>query len=828
MGNKKKSYEALQNEKELLQKELSSLEKSIQDVFSTISNRSAKLSESSCEEKLKYIQESIAKKEILLKSSGEFMAVCNHRFEFDFLNRAGRTLLGFSEDNNTKTFVDFIKEKKYFTDEVVPKVMQKNGWIGELTIHTENRVFPATCKVIPFVGFSSLREGFYLIVRDITESKEAIQKLVGAKNRAENNMMVRQQFLAKITHEIRTSMSAIIGLSNLLIDKGLKGDKLEFAHAIKLSADNLLVIINDILDISKIESGKLTVENIRFDFTKLMLGVKSIFQHKIESGGIQFKYDIDSKIPEYLIGDPTRLNQILLNLLSNSEKFTEHGQIALSAKLMHASDKNVKLRFRVKDTGIGIAGKNLEKIFQEFIQESDNTSRLYGGTGLGLAIVKQLVSLQNGRIWVESSKNKGSSFFIEIEYGVPEHEAIEKKITQNEFTDFTFKSANIIMAEDYPMNRLLAKSIFKKWGVNLKIVNNGKELLKELEKNSYDIILMDVQMPEMGGVEATEILREKGIETPVIAITAHSYKEEQILCSEAGMDDFLTKPFEESDLKQKLVDYLNLHVDDLPKEIVKQDEKDANRKIEHCNLDYIEELSAGDETFVNDMLTVFIHEIPDLLNKMILSLNSGDRQGIAKYAHRLQSSFLIIKREDVKTDLKLLELWGKNSKKMKNPNDTLTTIIKRSKNILNSIAEYIGKPCTTQILPIEFLMSIDELKKMDIDFSKLDEFGQGEIQFKKEIIGLYSQQTAEQIKEVKKLLNSKSYDRIALVIHNMIASFNLIGCQTLVNYSRGLEEFCIDVENEERFNIQIMNYILLIQKSIELVNKKGKKEGILT
>ncbi|MBK21124.1 MAG: hypothetical protein CMP63_02235 [Flavobacteriales bacterium] len=828
MGNKKKSYEALQNEKELLQKELSSLEKSIQDVLLTISNRSAKLSESSCEEKLKYIQESIAKKEILLKSSGEFMAVCNHRFEFDFLNRAGRTLLGFSEDNNTKTFVDFIKEKKYFTDEVVPKVMQKNGWIGELTIHTENRVFPATCKVIPFVGFSSLREGFYLIVRDITESKEAIQKLVGAKNRAENNMMVRQQFLAKITHEIRTSMSAIIGLSNLLIDKGLKGDKLEFAHAIKLSADNLLVIINDILDISKIESGKLTVENIRFDFTKLMLGVKSIFQHKIESGGIQFKYDIDSKIPEYLIGDPTRLNQILLNLLSNSEKFTEHGQIALSAKLMHASDKNVKLRFRVKDTGIGIAGKNLEKIFQEFIQESDNTSRLYGGTGLGLAIVKQLVSLQNGRIWVESSKNKGSSFFIEIEYGVPEHEAIEKKITQNEFTDFTFKSANIIMAEDYPMNRLLAKSIFKKWGVNLKIVNNGKELLKELEKNSYDIILMDVQMPEMGGVEATEILREKGIETPVIAITAHSYKEEQILCSEAGMDDFLTKPFEESDLKQKLVDYLNLHVDDLPKEIVKQDEKDANRKIEHCNLDYIEELSAGDETFVNDMLTVFIHEIPDLLNKMILSLNSGDRQGIAKYAHRLQSSFLIIKREDVKTDLKLLELWGKNSKKMKNPNDTLTTIIKRSKNILNSIAEYIGKPCTTQILPIEFLMSIDELKKMDIDFSKLDEFGQGEIQFKKEIIGLYSQQTAEQIKEVKKLLNSKSYDRIALVIHNMIASFNLIGCQTLVNYSRGLEEFCIDVENEERFNIQIMNYILLIQKSIELVNKKGKKEGILT
>ena len=828
MGNKKKSYEALQNEKELLQKELSSLRNSVQDIFSTVSHGSPISQDYNFEEKLHFIQESLTQKESLLKSSGEFMAVCNHRFEFDFLNQAGCTLLALSEEGSSKSFLDFVKEKECFQEDIVPKVIQKNGWIGELTIDNGNRVFPVACKIIPFGSPTLSHEGFYVVLRDVTESKEAIQKLVSAKNKAENNMMVRQQFLAKISHEIRTSMSAIIGLSNLLIDKGLKGDKLEFAHAIKLSADNLLVIINDILDISKIESGKLTVENVRFDFTKLMLGLKSIFQHKIESGGVQFKYDIDSKIPQYLIGDPTRLNQILLNLLSNSEKFTEHGQIALSAKLMHASDKSVKLRFRVKDTGIGIAGKNLEKIFQEFIQESDNTSRLYGGTGLGLAIVKQLVSLQNGKIWVESSKNKGSSFFLEIEYGVSEHEAIEKKITQKKFTDFTFKSANIIMAEDYPMNRLLAKSLFKKWGVNLKIVHNGKELLKEIEKNSYDIILMDVQMPEMDGIEATKILRKKGVKTPVIAITAHTYKEEQILCSEAGMDDFLTKPFEESDLKQKLVDYLNIPIEDLPKERINQNEKGTNWNLEYCNLDYIKELSAGDETFVNDMLTVFVHEIPELLNKMILSLNSRDKLGIAKYAHRLQSSFLMIKREDVKSDLKALELWGKDSKKMKNPNDTLATIIKRSKNILNSIAEHIGKPVTTQIIPIEFLMSFDELKKMDIDFSKLDEFGQGEMQFKKEIIALYSQQTAEQVEEVKKLLNTKSYNGIALVIHNMIASFNLIGCQALVNYSRGLEETCLNVVNEERFNTQIMDYILLIQKSIVLVNKKGKKEGILT
>lgn len=828
MGNKKKSYEALQAEKQKLQSELSSLQVDVQNIFSFVSNDFSSSGEKSFDEKLNYIQDKFIQKEVLLNSSGEFIAICNERFEFDFLNQAGCTLLAFSDGYSNRSILDFIREKDFFKEEIIPKVIQKNGWIGELTIQTGNRVLPATCKVMPFSSSDLSNEGFYIIIRDITESKEAIQKLVDAKNKAENNMMVRQQFLAKISHEIRTSMSAIIGLSNLLIEKGLKGDKLEFADAIKLSADNLLVIINDILDISKIESGNLTVENVRFDFTKLMLGVKSIFQHKIESGGVKFKYDIDSKIPQYLIGDPTRLNQILLNLLSNSEKFTEQGQIALSVKLVNTSSKNVNLRFKVKDTGIGIAGKNLEKIFQEFIQESDNTSRLYGGTGLGLAIVKQLVHLQNGKIWVESSKNKGSSFFLEIEYGISEYKKTTEELIGKDITDSKFKSANIIMAEDYPMNRLLAKSLFKKWGLNLKIVNNGKELLKDLDTNSYDIILMDIQMPEMGGLEATKVLRKRGVKTPVIAITAHSFKEEQLLCEEAGMNDFLSKPFEESDLKQKLVDYLNLNVDDLPNENIIPVKNVEDWELEHCNLDYIKELSGGDDSFVEDMLTIFIHEIPELLNKMILSLNSLDKQGVAKYAHRLQSSFVMIKREDIKTDLKGLELWGKDSGKIKNPNDTLASIITRSKNILNSIAEYIGKPCTIQVLPIEFLMSFNELEKLHIDFSKLDEFGQGEVQFKKEIIGLYSQQTAEQIAEVKKLLNSKSYDGIALIIHNMIASFNLIGCQALVNYSRGLEETCLNVINEKRFNTQIMDYILLIEKSIALVNKKGKKDGILT
>ena len=822
MSEKHKSYDALEVENSKLKKELSALDSKVQLLFSKLSGGASNITLEKSEEKLSYIQDKLFQKESLIDFSGEFIAICNEHFEFEFLNKVGYSLLAIIKEDINKQFIEFIKEKDVFKNEVISKVLQKKGWIGELTIQTRSRVFPSMCKIMPIRPSHTLANGgYYIILRDITESKEAIKKVLDSKNKAENNMIVRQQFLAKSSHEIRTSMSAIVGLSNLLIDEGLKGNQLEFANAIKLSADNLMVIINDILDISKIESGKLTVEKTRFDFKKLMLGVKSIFQHKIESAGVKFKYTIDARIPQFIIGDPTRLNQILLNLLSNSEKFTEQGEISLTARLISKKNQKLKLQFEVKDTGIGIAGKNLEKIFQEFTQESDNTTRLYGGSGLGLAIVKQLVRLQKGEIWVESSKNKGSSFFIEIEY----HTANTNK-TKREFKADRLKSASIIMAEDYPMNRLLAKNLFKKWGLNLKIVNNGKELLLALDNHQYDVILMDVQMPEMGGIEATENLRKKGIKTPVIAITGLSFKDEQLLCKKAGMNDFLTKPFEEDDLKQKLLHYLDFDHDDLPDLELNPYIEDAKLKLEHCNLDYIKELSAGDSVFVEDLLSIFMEEVPELVNKMIFSLNSRESSEIAKYAHRLKSSFLMVKRKDVEADLKKMELWGKNSLKIKDPVDILSSIINQTQLVLNSISGYIGKPCRIEISPIEFLMSFDDLKNLSIDFSRLDEFGHGEIEFKKELIDLYSKQTADQVEQIKKMHESKSYEDIALIIHNMIASFNLVGCQTLVNYSRGLEEVCLNIKNEERFTEQIIDYSLLIQESILLVNKKAKEEGI--
>ena len=771
-------------------------------------------------EKLFTIQE----QSFLLGSSDEFMAVCNNVFEFSFLNDAGLKLLALSGSFLGVNFIDFIKDKAVFKSEIIPKVIQKRGWIGELIIDTENRRFPVNCEIIPFDPKLNPRGGFYIVLSDITEKKEVIKKLVDAKDLAENNMEVRQQFLANMSHEIRTPMNAIIGLSNLLVDTGLIGKQAEFANSIKLSADNLLVVINDILDFSKSESGKLTVEQVKFNLDELLLGVKSIFEHKIESKGLYFNFEIDSNIPSYLIGDPKRLNQILMNLISNAEKFTSEGSILVATKLIQKSKDIIRLQLSVKDTGIGIAKENFTKIFQPFTQESENTARLYGGTGLGLAIVKQIVDLQNGEIWVESKINRGTSFFVEIEYRIKKLTKEKSNTINLSFTESKLKQARIIMAEDYPMNRLLAKSLFDKWGLNLTLVNNGEELLKQLDAKSYDIILMDIQMPGLDGLEATRILRKRGLKTPVIALTAHAFKEEQIQCAKAGMDDFLSKPFNEKDLKDKLITYLNLKLDDLSNSEVKER---VNSSLEYFNLKYIRELSAGDEEFVLEILEMFLEQVPALLNKMIINLNDGRRSDMAKIAHKVQTSFAMVERKDLKDGLKKLEIWGKGEGSLKNPIDEFYSILQKSSLVIGSIADYLGKTIEVKFIPLEVLSEVDEFKDLIVNFSKLEDLGGGDKVFEKEMITLFISQTLDQIEKIKKMTKSELFKEIGLIAHNMIASFDLIGCEILVESSRRVEELCYNFKEGQSISFKINDFIDLAVLSVSAVEEKAKLEGIL-
>ncbi len=772
-------------------------------------------------EKLFTIQEQA----LLLRSSNEFMAVCNKKFDFNFLNDAGRKLFAISDGWSAMNFTEFIADKSFFKKEIIPKVLQKSGWIGELMVKSSTRTFPVNCEVIPFEPSPVSDGGFYIVLRDVTERKEAIKKLVDAKDEAENNMKIRQQFLAKMSHEIRTPMNAIIGLTNLLVDSGLTGKKAEFANSIKLSADNLLVIINDILDLSKIESGNLAFEKVRFDFQELMVGVKSIFQHKIENKGLSFNVDLDDSIPQYLLGDPTRLNQILLNLVSNAEKFTQEGGIGITVKNVGDGGGKMKLRFEVSDSGKGIAKENLDKIFHAFTQESDDTTRLYGGTGLGLAIVQQLVNLQDGKIWVKSRLNKGSCFFVEIDYGVADEVSEETTAFNSDFKESKLKSARFIMAEDYPMNRLLAKSLFDKWGLNLTMVNNGKELLNDLNTNSYDVILMDIQMPEMDGLEATRILRKRGVKTPVIAITAHAFKEEQIQCTKAGMNDFLSKPFDEKELREKLVTYLNINPGDIGATEF-EDVEESSSTLNYFSLDYIKELGAGDEAFVQEMLGMFVSQVPEVLNKLIIALNKGEKELMAGYAHTVQSTFGMVERKDIKEDLKKLEMWGKGSLTLENPIGELNSILQRSELITSAIADYLGIVNNTQFVPIEVAGDHEEMKSLSVDFKKINELGEGDETFKKEMLSLFISQTSDQIVEIRKLTQKKNYKAISLIAHNMIASFDLIGCEVLINYARIIEEACLSVENNEKVNAQIEDYLGLTQISIDSVRTEANAQGI--
>lgn len=770
----------------------------------------------------------IKEQTLLLESANELMAVCNDKFEFKYINSSGKRLLDLQQENQTSIFTDFVADFKSFRNQIIPVLNKKGNWMGELTIKTKNREFPVNCEITPFHSETEKNKGFYIVSRDITDKKEAMKKLVDAKNEAEANMNARQHFLAKMSHEIRTPMNAIIGLTSLLLDSKLTSKQKEFSNSIKLSADNLLVIINDILDISKIESGNVNIENVRFDFHELIRGLNSIFKHKIESAGIAFKLEIDDQIPHYLLGDPTRLNQILLNLISNAEKFTTKGEIKLTVRLKSLHENKAIVNFEVSDTGIGIAKENLDKIFDAFTQESDNTTRLYGGTGLGLTIVHQLVKLQNGEIWVESRKNKGSSFIFEIEYEKSQKPNLNTGIFNKNSFDSKLKGVRIIMAEDYPMNRLLAKSIFEKWNVPLTLVKNGKELLNDLNSNTYDIILMDMQMPKIDGLEATRRLRLRGIKTPVIAITAHAFKEEQEQCLKAGMNDFISKPFNENDLKEKLITYLGASLNNkIIKNFESTDEPVSNSNLQYFSLNYIKDMSAGDKAFIDEMLNMFLTQVPALLNSMIIALNKGDKKEMAKYAHTVQSSFVMIERADIKNDLKEIELWGKGTNDLNNPAGALTLIIEKSKLALSSIADYQGKAFSFQFDEIEVLLKPEELKDLNVHFNRLEEISEGNQEFEKEMIQLLIKQTTSQLKEITNHVKTNAYQSAALIFHNMIASFDLIGCEMLINYARRLEENCNRNEKAANLDKLIADFTKITSSVLVIVAEKAKAKGIL-
>lgn len=384
-----------------------------------------------------------------------------------------------------------------------------------------------------------------IVLTDLTKLKEA-------QNKLEEEIKAEEQFLAEMSHEIRTPMNAIIGFTKLILKTNLSPEQQQNIHAIKTSGENLLVIINDILDFSKIKAGKIILEQIEFSLSKLIVDLRDLMLPKCVEKNIALLTGIDKNIPDNLTGDPTRLTQILLNLVRNAINFTEQGEVKINVALQSESEDIVDLEFSVTDTGIGISENQLNSIFERFTQANKETTRKYGGSGLGLSIVKQLVELQGGSLSVNSKIGAGSTFCVHLKFKKSLHHQPKETTFFEEQHTTEIEGLNVLLVEDNVLNQILAQKVLENWNWQVDTAENGKIAIEKLEKNKYDVLLMDIQMPEMNGYETTRYIRENmsypKSATPIIAMTAQAMQGESEKCKEAGMDGYISKPFDEKEL----------------------------------------------------------------------------------------------------------------------------------------------------------------------------------------------------------------------------------------------------------------------------------------
>ena len=489
------------------------------------------------------------------------------------------------------------------------------------------------------------------IMRDITERVQAEKKMIEAREIAENSLKVKERFLANMSHEIRTPMHAITGLSHLLSQTNPTPKQKEFIDAVKKSTDNLLVIINDLLDLAKIESGTIEINKSSFKLTEIFNALGNLLQPTIETKGNTLIIHIDKELKKVLVGDSARLHQILLNLLGNAIKFTENGEIRLSAKLLYSGVKKTTIVFSVVDTGIGLPEEKLSTIFGSFIQADKSIKRKYGGTGLGLTIAKQLIELQGGTISVESQLGVGTTFRFTLCFEINQTNDPSLKTHKEEVVPPpNFAHLKILAVEDNDMNQFMVMSLLEKTQAKVVIVANGHDALAVMQKESFDLVLMDLHLPDIDGYEVTKLVRTKFEEPiksiPIMAMTATILSEVKEKAFAAGLDDYILKPFIPEQLYIQIEKLLNKHIPQTETSAPEVNHSDVNTNGYDIDLTYLYDISGGNEQVVIKMLRMFIQQVPDIINSMQQYCEDKNWHALKDELHKITSpiNYVGIKR----------------------------------------------------------------------------------------------------------------------------------------------------------------------------------------
>jgi PAS domain S-box-containing protein len=625
--------------------------------------RTFELKEANQELELKHRELFITKEKLLteysrslIEASLDPLVTINTEGKVTDMNQATINITGISREKLTGSdFFDYFTEPQ--KARTVYEQVFANGSIANspLTLrHTDNKLTDVLLNGSVYKDGKGKVQGVVLVARDVTEEKRIATELTeaivfaelatgmaeDAKAKAEDAVKAKQQFLSNMSHEIRTPMNAIIGFTKVVLKTELNVKQREYLNAIKQSGNSMIVLINDILDLAKVDAGKMTFEKMPFKLESSISAMVHLFEAKIEEKNLKLIKDYDKHIPEVLLGDPVRLHQIILNLVSNAVKFTAKGNITIAVKLLKEDQEHATIEFAISDTGIGISEGKLETIFENFQQASSGTSRLYGGTGLGLAIVKQLVEGQHGTIQVQSKPEAGSTFRFTLAFqktndrAEPDTELLE--------LDTELKHIKVLVVEDMALNQLLMKTLLDDFGFERDIAANGKIAIEKLAKKNYDIVLMDLQMPEMNGFEATEHIRNTMRSTiPIIALTADVTTVDLEKCKAVGMNDYIAKPVDERVLYSKIIGLVKKPVQKIYTQAL-VDETNKTPASKCTDLAYLIGITKNDPQLMMEMIGIYLEQTPKLIESMKQSLLDKDWDTLYAAAHKMIPSFAIM------------------------------------------------------------------------------------------------------------------------------------------------------------------------------------------